>query len=281
MADRGQLPARSRRRPGRSATGPRAGGRRHPRADGRRRPRPAGPRPSSTCARRCGPGAARSPTSTGPPARSPPTCAARGRRAGRRRRASSCPTGSRPASRSGPPPTSARWSCRSCTSTGPRRSTTSSGPPSPTSSSPPTASASPTTWRRGRTLLGRPPRAAVARGRRHAGGRPARRAPTPFAALLDGDPIAGPAPVDPDAPALIGFTSGTTRDPKGVDPLAPHDRLRDPPARPHVPAGRAAPDHRRAGRPLHRDAQRLPRAAAARARRSTWSTCGTRARSCA
>jgi acyl-CoA synthetase (AMP-forming)/AMP-acid ligase II len=41
-------------------------------------------------------------------------------------------------------------------------------------------------------------------------------AATPFADLLDGEPITGPAAVDPDAPALIGFTSGTTRDPKGV-----------------------------------------------------------------
>lgn len=39
---------------------------------------------------------------------------------------------------------------------------------------------------------------------------------TPFASLLDAAPIAGPAAVDPDAPAIVGFTSGTTRDPKGV-----------------------------------------------------------------
>lgn len=39
---------------------------------------------------------------------------------------------------------------------------------------------------------------------------------TAFASLLDGEPLAAPLPVDPDAPALIGFTSGTTRDPKGV-----------------------------------------------------------------
>jgi acyl-CoA synthetase len=38
----------------------------------------------------------------------------------------------------------------------------------------------------------------------------------PFATMLDADPVATPAPVDPDAPAVIGFTSGTTRDPKGV-----------------------------------------------------------------
>jgi acyl-CoA synthetase len=39
---------------------------------------------------------------------------------------------------------------------------------------------------------------------------------TRFATLLDAEPVAGPAEVDPDAPAIVGFTSGTTRDPKGV-----------------------------------------------------------------
>jgi acyl-CoA synthetase (AMP-forming)/AMP-acid ligase II len=34
--------------------------------------------------------------------------------------------------------------------------------------------------------------------------------------MLDGEPITAPADVDPDAPAIIAFTSGTTRDPKGV-----------------------------------------------------------------
>jgi acyl-CoA synthetase (AMP-forming)/AMP-acid ligase II len=41
-------------------------------------------------------------------------------------------------------------------------------------------------------------------------------AATPFADLLDADPLAAPATVDPDAPAIVAFTSGTTRDPKGV-----------------------------------------------------------------
>lgn len=41
-------------------------------------------------------------------------------------------------------------------------------------------------------------------------------AATGFDALLDGDPVTGPAAVDPDSPAIIAFTSGTTRDPKGV-----------------------------------------------------------------
>ncbi|MCU1452027.1 MAG: fadK 7 [Acidimicrobiales bacterium] len=41
-------------------------------------------------------------------------------------------------------------------------------------------------------------------------------AATPFASMLDADPIAGPLAVDPDSPAVVGFTSGTTRDPKGV-----------------------------------------------------------------
>lgn len=39
---------------------------------------------------------------------------------------------------------------------------------------------------------------------------------TAFADLLDGDPLPAPLDVDPDSPAVIGFTSETTRDPKGV-----------------------------------------------------------------
>ncbi len=37
-----------------------------------------------------------------------------------------------------------------------------------------------------------------------------------FDALLAYDPIDGPAPTDPCAPALVAYTSGTTSDPKGV-----------------------------------------------------------------
>ncbi|MDX6741049.1 AMP-binding protein [Actinocorallia sp. A-T 12471] len=37
-----------------------------------------------------------------------------------------------------------------------------------------------------------------------------------FEELLAEEPLQGVLPVDPDAPALIAFTSGTTRDPKGV-----------------------------------------------------------------
>jgi acyl-CoA synthetase len=38
----------------------------------------------------------------------------------------------------------------------------------------------------------------------------------PFDSLLDADPLVAPLSVDPDAPAIVAFTSGTTRDPKGV-----------------------------------------------------------------
>ena len=38
----------------------------------------------------------------------------------------------------------------------------------------------------------------------------------PFESCLGADQLVRPLPVDPDGPAIIGFTSGTTRDPKGV-----------------------------------------------------------------
>ncbi len=39
---------------------------------------------------------------------------------------------------------------------------------------------------------------------------------TAFESMLGGPPLVGPVGVDPDSPAIVGFTSGTTRDPKGV-----------------------------------------------------------------
>ncbi len=38
----------------------------------------------------------------------------------------------------------------------------------------------------------------------------------PFASMLEAEAIDSPAVVDPDSPTIIAFTSGTTRDPKGV-----------------------------------------------------------------
>jgi acyl-CoA synthetase len=39
---------------------------------------------------------------------------------------------------------------------------------------------------------------------------------TPYEHVLAAEPIKHPVPVDPNGPALVAFTSGTTRDPKGV-----------------------------------------------------------------
>ena len=241
--------AHGRRRAG--AAVPRRGvvGRRHPRArwsptasasDGRRElpralegaARGRAPSPTSTGRPASLAGAPRAPTASGPATWS----------------CSSCRTGSRPASPSGPPPTSAPSSCRSSTSTAPRRSATSSGPPSPTVvvtadrfglHRPPGdvgGPARPTARARGGS-------SSATRRRPRCPPRP-RRSPT----LLDGDPIDGPPPVDPDAPALIGFTSGTTKDPKGVihshRTISCEARQLD-----HMfPTRRAAHHHRRAGR---------------------------------
>ena len=38
----------------------------------------------------------------------------------------------------------------------------------------------------------------------------------PFESLLESEPLAAPLPVDPDTPAVVAFTSGTTSNPKGV-----------------------------------------------------------------
>ena len=39
---------------------------------------------------------------------------------------------------------------------------------------------------------------------------------TPFSQLAGAAPVGGPRPVDPDRPAVVGWTSGTTANPKGV-----------------------------------------------------------------
>jgi acyl-CoA synthetase len=71
-----------------------------------------------------------------------------------------------------------------------------------------------------------------------------------FEQLLEAEPMNGPVAVDPDAPAVIGYTSGTTADPKGVvhthrtlgcevRQLAGHQANRDRPSLVGAPVGHA------------------------------------------
>ena len=112
-------------------------------------------------------------------------------------------------------------------------------------------------------LLGRAPRPAAGWWRATTAAAPCRPGPTPFADLLDAEPARRARAGRPRRPGDHRLHLGHDPGPEGRRALPPHDRLRDPPARPHVPEGRAAADHRRPGRPLHRHGQRLPGPAAA------------------
>ncbi len=79
-----------------------------------------------------------------------------------------------------------------------------------------------------------------------------------FDDLLDAEPMPGTIATDPAAPALIAFTSGTTRDPKGVIHSHQTLGLRDPPAAGELPDRPRSSAHRHAGRTLHRHARRVP-----------------------
>ena len=222
--------------------------RRHPRADGRRRARQHGPTSGSACAPRCGRGRARSPTSTGRPARSPPSCAP-----GAWVRAASSSSSSRTGSRPGITfwaaaylgavvvPIVHFYGAKEVELHRPghrarrrrhRRPVRPRRPPGHV----------------GRRA-GAPPRPAVARRRatrRRATCRPRRRRSP---SLLDAEPLAGPARRRPRRPGDRGVHVRHDPRPQGRRALAPHDRLRGPPARPLLPrraARRRSPARRSA-----------------------------------
>ena len=101
-------------------------------------------------------------------------------------------------------------------STAPRRWSTSCGRHRPTWWSAPAASATTTTWRCTPTCCGSTPSPS---GWWPPTGAPSGSFPrgaTPVRVDAHGGPGRRSTAADPDAPAIVGFTSGTTRDPKGV-----------------------------------------------------------------
>jgi acyl-CoA synthetase (AMP-forming)/AMP-acid ligase II len=60
------------------------------------------------------------------------------------------------------------------------------------------------------------------------------RAATPFTSQLQGPPLAAPLAVDPDAPAIVAFTSGTRTGPSGARPASSTTSSR-PEVRPRSP----------------------------------------------
>ena len=88
--------------------------------------------------------------------------------------------------------------------------------------------------------------------------------------------------VDPRAPALVAYTSGTTSDPKGVvhSHRTINAEIHQLAARCRDNRGGPGDDHRRAGRARHRHARRAAHPGVPAAARSTSSTCGIRAACC-
>ena len=116
---------------------------------------------------------------------------------------------------------------------------------------------------------GVPSRPVRRRADRRAGRSASGQAEFDFDELLADEPMAGIVATDPASPALIAFTSGTTRDPEGRGPQPPDAGLRDPPAAGELPAGPRQAADRDPGRALHRHGRRVPDPGAGGCARST------------
>ena len=178
----------------------------HPRRPARPRAARPAPTPASACTPPCGRAPAPSATSSSWRGGSPPDCARAASDPATSSRCS-CPTGWRPPRRSGRRRSSAPWSCRSCTSTAARSSRHILG------------DGQATRVRHRRTVRAHdvPPRSVRGRPDRRLVGGGAQRPRADFDDLLEPTSrCRAPSPPIRPRPALIAFTSGTTRDPKGV-----------------------------------------------------------------